>query len=163
MKEEHNLVENWLRVDPRRWIAGVFAGVLAIWIAFGVGGLIASANQTPATFPIKLIGTIALGPIATDYSMNEGLVAGATIITILAAFLGFIYSHFVYSNSWGALLPMGLVWGIFSWIFIWNLFFQSFRPIFAASVSSGAAIAVCLSFGICLASVRFFYNLLRSR
>jgi len=158
---EYNLVEMWLRKDPTRWVAGALAGLFAGAVAMGLAVFIASSIGLEPFFPLKLIGTILLGPSATEIGVANGAITGAVLFESLTLFLGVIFSHFVGSNKMGALLPMGLVWGIFSWIFIWNLFLQSFRPIFVAKVSSSPVFLVCLVFGLALTSVKLFDPLLR--
>jgi hypothetical protein len=158
---EYNLVEMWLRKDPVRWIAGAFAGLFAGAVAMGVAMLIASQIGLEPLFPAKLIGTILLGPSSTEIGVMNGAITGGILFECLTLFWGVVYSHFVGSNKLGALLPMGLVWGLFSWVFIWNLFLQSFRPIFNAHVSSGPVFFVCLAFGFSLASVKLFDQILR--
>jgi hypothetical protein len=51
---------------------------------------------------------------------------------------------------------MGLVWGTFSWIFLWNLFMQSFRTIYVAQIPSASVFAIWMTFGISLTSLAFF-------
>lgn len=160
---EYNLVEMWLRKDPLRWISGALAGLLAAAIAMGVAMLIAQAGGHELWFPVKLMGSILLGSSATDIDSSAGIMAGGLFIEGLGALLGFIYSHFTGSNKMGALLPMGLVWGIFSWIFIWNLFMQSFLPIYSARISSGPVFLICIAFGLSLASVAFFDRALKGK
>ncbi|MFZ9594638.1 MAG: hypothetical protein ACO3A2_01015 [Bdellovibrionia bacterium] len=159
---EYNLVEQWLRKDPMRWISGALAGVLAGAIAMVAAGMIASQSGLEFLFPLKLIGTIPLGAQATELGFTPGAIAGGVVLGILCSVLGMIYSHFVFSNSLDALLAMGLVWGSFSWIFIWNLFMPSFRTIFNAHASSGVAFFICLLFGSSLSSVKLFYRALKS-
>ncbi|MEO5970476.1 MAG: hypothetical protein ABIQ95_11165 [Bdellovibrionia bacterium] len=158
---EYNLVEMWLRKDPVRWIAGALAGLFAGVVAMAVAALIASSIGLEPVFPLKLIGTILLGPSATEIGVTGGAITGAIIFESITLFLGVIYAHFVGSNKMSALLPMGLVWGVFSWIFIWNLFLQSFRPIFVARVSSSPVFLICIVFGLALASVKLFDRVLR--
>jgi hypothetical protein len=161
---EFNLVEMWLRKDPTRWIAGAFAGLFAGLGALVVGMIISTSAGFEIWFPVKLMATPLLGPSATEFGMQTGVIlTGLISFEALCLFLGFVYAHFTGSNLMAALLPMGLVWGIFSWIFIWNLFMQSFQPIFAARIPSGAAFPVCITFGILLASVAFFDRSLRGK
>src|SRR5215210_2245512 len=158
---EYNLVEMWLRKDPIRWVSGALAGLLAGFVALVVAAVIASALHYEALFPIKLIGSIILGPSATAVDNNSGVLPGVVLFEGVALFLGFVYGHFTSVNQMTALLPMGLVWGIFSWIFIWNLFMQSFLTVFAARIPSGAILLVCIAFGIALSSVSVFDRMLR--
>ncbi len=159
---EENLVEKWLRRDPVRWIAGGMAGVFAGAVAMGLAMVLASCAGMEIWFPVKLIGTVLLGASATEMGgAAGGIVAGSMVIGVLGALLGFVFSHFTYTNSIKALLAMGLVWGTFSWIFIWNLFLPSFKTIFAAQIPAGPVLPVCLIFGLALSSVAFFDRKLR--
>ena len=160
---EYNLVEMWLRKDPIRWIAGALAGVLAGGVAAGVAMIIAKLAGFEGSFPIKLIGTIILGAQATEIGNANGFLVGGLLIVGLGLFLGVIFSHFCGVNSLKALIPLGLVWGTFSWIFIWNLFLQSFNTIFAARIPSGPVFAICIAFGLALVSVSSFDQLLRNK
>lgn len=158
---EYNLVEVWLRKDPVRWVAGVLAGLFAGAVAMAVAMAISVHYQFEPTFPLQLVGTIALGPSATEIGNMSGTIAGSVILGCLCSFLGFIFAHFTGTNAVGSLLAMGLVWGTFSWIFIWNLFMQSFRPIFAARIPSGPVFPICIAFGLALASVSVFDRVMR--
>jgi len=161
---EQNLVEVWLRRDPVRWLSGGLAGLLAGAVAMAVAMGIATSFGFELWFPVKLVGTIALGPTATEMGTNmKSVYVGGSIIEGLCLFLGVIFAHFTGTNNLVALLSMGLVWGTFSWIFIWNLFLQSFRPIFAAQIPSGPVFPVCLAFGLSLASVAFFDFIFRGK
>lgn len=158
---EYNLVEIWLRKDPIRWVAGMLAGLFAGAVALGVSMMICSANGIDPWLGAKLIGTTVLGASATDSSSMQGAFTGGVVFEALCMFLGFIFAHFTGTNSIKSLLAMGLVWGTFAWIFIWNLFLQSFRPIFAARIPSAAAFPICIAFGLTLAVVSVFDSILR--
>lgn len=159
---EYNLVEMWLRKDPIRWVAGAFAGLLSGIITLVFAMAVASHYGLENWFPMKLFATIFLGPSAMELGMNQSaILVGVVTVELLGAFLGMIFAHFTGTNLMKALLPMGLVWGIFSWIFIWNLFMQSFKPIYAARIPSGPVFPVCILFGLCMASVAFFDKALR--
>jgi hypothetical protein len=161
---EQNLVEMWLRRDPVRWISGVLAGLLAGVIAMSVAGALACAFGFEAWFPVKLMGTVILGPSATETGNGmKSIYAGGAVVEGICLFFGFVYAHFTGTNRIGPLLAMGLVWGVFSWIFIWNLFLQSFRSIFVAAVPSSLAFPVCIAFGLSLASVSLFDRMLRGK
>ncbi len=151
----------WLRKDPIRWLCGGVSGLFAGGIAVLVSMICAHSAGLEMAFPVKLLGTILEGPSATDVNTWNGFIAGALLLAVLCVFLGAIFSHFVGTNSLKALVPMGLVWGIFSWIFIWNLFFQSFPTLFAAQVASGVVFIICISFGLSLTSVAFFDSVFR--
>jgi uncharacterized membrane protein (GlpM family) len=157
-----NIVEIWLRKDPVRWVAGALAGLFAAAIAMAFAVLLSAACGVEPLFPAKLMGAIALGPSATEVGEHtSAILAGIVLFEVLGAFLGVVYAHFTGTNLLHALLGVGFVWGVFSWIFIWNLFMQSFRPIYWVHVSSGATFPVCLVFGLSLTSVAFFDQALR--
>jgi hypothetical protein len=158
---EYNLVEIWLRRDPIRWLSGVLGGLVAGVIAMLVGMLIATSTGMEASFPIKLMGTIVLGASATELNQTQGAVVGFLVLEFICVFWGVIFAHFTGTNSLKALLPMGLVWAAFSWIFIWNLFLPSFNTILAAQVSAGAALPVCIAYGLGLSTISFFDSALR--
>jgi hypothetical protein len=160
---EFNLVEMWLRKDPVRWVAGALAGLFAGAVAMGAAIFIASSVGLEPLFPAKLLGTILEGPGATEIGIDYGAQVGIAFYSILCMVLGAVFSHFVGSNKMSALIPMGLAWAAFSWIFIWNLFFQSFRTIFNAGVSSGPMFLICIIFGLSLSSVRLFDRVLRPK
>jgi hypothetical protein len=161
---EYNLVEVWLRRDPVRWLSGALGGLVAAAAAMLLAMLMATSLGMEAWFPIKLIGTIILGPTSTEIGASmAGVIAGGILFEVLGLIFGIIFAHFTGTNSVGALLAMGLVWGIFSWIFIWNLFMQSFKPINAIKIPSGAALPVCLAYGISLVTVSFFDRMLRGK
>src|SRR5690242_9406514 len=120
-----NLVEMWLRRDPSRWLAGLLAGLAAGAFAMGVAMLLSAVFGTEAWFPVKLAATPFLGAEATEIGQGFGAVlTGFLAHEILCAFFGFVFAHFVFTNSVPALLGMGLVWAAFSWVFLWNLFSQ---------------------------------------
>ncbi|MCM2276922.1 MAG: hypothetical protein NDJ89_02455 [Oligoflexia bacterium] len=157
-----NLIETFLRRDPTRWIAGALAGAFAGLIALVFAMLVAAVGGQEFWFPVKLMATIVLGPEATYLGAHFGAILGGLLVfEVLSVIFGVLYANFARTNSLQALLLIGLVWGTFSWIFLWNLFLQSFRPILAAEVSSAAAFPVCLVFGVALTSVAFFDRVIR--
>ena len=134
------LVEHWLHVNTARWMAGALAGLLAGLMAMAFAMILSSIGGIGFWFPAKLMATICAGAGAMDFDSGAGaVISGLLFFEILAAFFGIIFSHFTYTNHLLSLLGMGCVWGTFSWIFIWCLFFQSFRTIFVAQVSPAAA------------------------
>jgi hypothetical protein len=160
--EDIDLVAPWLVADKVRWIAGIAAGLFAGIVALGFAGVLASAGGMEFWFPTKLMGTWIVGAAATEIGPNSsGVLAGLVVVEALAAFWGLVYAHFVKTESLGALLAMGLVWGVFGWIFHWNLYFHSIRTIMASNVSAGAAFPVFLVWGLALTSVSFFDRALR--
>jgi hypothetical protein len=157
-----NLVEGWLKADPKRWLAGVLAGLFAALIAIAVAGIISVVGGMEFLFPVKLMATWVLGASATELGMHLGAIAvGFGVIGAICGFWGFVYAQFVRTNCLGPLLAMGLVWGIFSWVFEWNLFFHSIKPILTADVSPAPVFFICLAYGISLTSVAFFDRSLR--
>jgi len=161
---EYNLVEVWLRRDPARWIAGVLGGIFACAVAMGLAGLIAQSTGHEFLFPVKLMGTIVLGSAATEVGSNmDSVIAGGAVVGAICVFFGVVFAHFTGTNSLAALLPMGVVWGIFSWIFLWNLFLQSYTTIFAARIPSGPIFPICIAYGLALSSIAFFDPLLRGK
>lgn len=152
-----NLVATWLRRDPKRLRAGILGGMVGGLISAVVAMAVSAATGHDAWFPVKLVATPVLGSIATEIGFRLGaILVGLALHEILSAFLGMIFSHFVYTNSLRPLLAMGLVWGVLQWIFVWNLFSQSFKPIFAAQIQSGAALLVCVTYGLSLVTIKFF-------
>lgn len=149
-----NIVEIWLRNDPIRLFAGAFGGLVAGVVAMAVAMFLAQKGEYEVWFPVKLMATMVLGAGATEIGMNQThILAGVGVISALCMFWGVIYAHFTGTNSMKALLPMGLVFGIFSWIFLWNLFFQSFKPIFAAQIPSAPVLAICVAYGLSLSLI----------
>jgi hypothetical protein len=152
-EEDLNVVEFWLRKDPKRWVSGIISGCIAMGVALIVAGLFASSHGMEFTFPIKLFGTILSGASATETGNSSGIFSGLVFLGLVGGFWGLIYSHFVITNQFKPLLAMGLVWGIFLWIFNWNLYFQSFKTIRAADLSSGPLFPICLAYGLSLAVI----------
>jgi hypothetical protein len=157
-----NIVTRWTKIDPTRWAAGVFAGILAGAISLVVAMLLCKIGGLELTFPAKLLSTWILGPSANEYGMNvTPIVIGFMIYGAIAAFWGVVYAHFTATNSLSSLLPMGLAWAAFLWVFNWCLFGQSIKPIFVAAIPAGAVFPICLAYGVSLCSVAFFDRTLR--
>ena len=151
-----NLVEFWLQANPRRWVAGIFGGLFAGAVAMGVAGVVSAKGGYEFLMPVKLMATPFLGNSATALDNTPAVVLGFAFVEAIAAFWGFVFAHFVFTNAIGSLFSMGLAWGAFSWIFVWNLFLQSFRDLNAAKISAGPAFPVCMAYGISMVSVAFF-------
>jgi hypothetical protein len=157
-----NLVAIWLRKDPVRWVAGAMAGLFAGMAALIFAGILASLNGLEFLFPMKIAALPFLGNSATSTGTHLGaIIIGLLTFELVAAFWGVIYAHFTGTNSMKALLAMGMVWGIFSWIFVSNLFIQSFTDVRALELDHWATIATCLIYGLVLSSVAFFDRALR--
>src|SRR5947209_5848509 len=139
---EPNLVENWLRRDPIRWVSGSLAGIFGAIVATIFAMFLSVSSGLQSWFPLKLLGTILMGASATDVDLTQGAVYGGVLFAVVSAFLGMVFAHFVYTNVLQERLIMGVVWGVFSWIFLWNLFMQSFKPIYAAQIPSTAVFPV---------------------
>jgi hypothetical protein len=155
--EDINLVALWLDADKVRFAAGIAAGLFAGLVALAFAGVLAAAGGMEFTFPTKLMGTWIVGASGTEVGANLGhVLAGVAVVEVLSAFWGFVYAHFVKTNSLGALLAMGLVWGVFGWIFHWNLYFHSIRTILASNVGPGAPLLVFVVWGVSLTCVAFF-------
>jgi hypothetical protein len=161
---EVNLVELWLRKDPIRWIAGAAAGLLAGLVAMLFAVLLAALGGFEAWYPLKVPALPFLGMEALRIGPHfDAIFLGLFAFLLLALFLGIVYAHFSAVNYLPALLGVGVTWGLFSWIFIVNLFMPSFRAYSSAQVSSGAAFFVCVVFGITLTSVAFFDRAFRGK
>ncbi len=159
-----DIVALWLRADKVRWTAGILAGLFAGAVALAFAGIIAKVGGFDVLFPARLFGGIVLGSGATNTATGMGsAVVGFMVVEFICVVFGFAYAHFVPTNSFGPLLAMGAVWGIFSWIFLWNLFLQSFQAIRFAAVPTSLALPVCMAYGLSLASVAFFDRMVRGR
>ena len=157
-----NIVEIWLRRDPIRWIAGALAGLFAGAMMIGLAMLAAKASGAELWYPVKIAALPFLGPSALEYGDHfNHILVGLVSLSGLCVFLGVVYAHFTGTNNLAALAGVGLVWGIFGWIFINNLFTQSINPVFWAHISRGAAFPIYLVFGLGLTSVAFFDRALR--
>ncbi len=162
--EETNIVEIWLRRDSVRWMAGALAGAFAGLVAMAFAMILAVAAGHELWFPIKVAALPILGNDATAVGLTLGsIVVGLAAHQLLCIFLGVVFAHFTGTNSLAPLLGVGLVWGIFGWIFINNLFSRSFPAIRAAELSVGAAFFVWIVYGLSLTSVSFFDRALRAK
>ena len=157
-----DIVALWLRFDPKRMIAGVLAGGLAGLFAAGVGGVFSLVAGKGAFFPLQVLATVPLGSAATEAAAGGGvLLAGFVVLMMISVFWGFVFAQFAPTNSLPSLLGVGLAWGAFTWIFVWNLFLPSFNPVFWLQIPAGATFPVCMVYGIALTSVAFFDRALR--
>ncbi len=156
-----NVVEMWVRKDPVRLIAGALAGVLAALIALVFAMVISSGAGLETTFPAKLFASILVGTSATEHASGMGIIVlGIAFVSILSAISAAVFAHFTYTNKLSELLMMGLVWGVFTWIFVWCLFLPSFDQVLWAKISAGWPFFICLLFGASLSSVKFIYGAL---
>ncbi len=153
---EYNLVEQWLRFRPRRWLAGAFSGIFAGSMMLVVAMLMAKAFGYDVWYPAKIAAIPFLGGAAMDFGNVQGVVVGLVMHLALCAVLGTFYSHFSIFSAPLPLLGAGFVWGFFSWVFISCLFSQSFTEVFALQFNQGASFFCHLTFGFSLASLTFF-------
>ena len=156
-----DIVAIWLRKDPKRWVAGILAGAFAGVLAAAFACLLAKMGGFELWFPLKVAAIPFLGNQATAYGITQALTIGFVVHELLCMFLGFVYAHFTGTNELPTLLGAGLTWGLFSWIFIFNLFTQSFTEIEALHLSKGAGFFVMLVFGLSLTSTAFFDRVIR--
>lgn len=162
--EEINLVQLWLRVDVSRWIAGALGGIFAALIAAGFAGIMVQAKGGEFLFPVKFLALPFMGNAATEMGMHMGaIIGGLIVLAVVSSILGVLYAHFTVGNNKAALWGGGFVWGTFSWIFINNLFIQSFKDVRAANISNGSAFFVLMIFGFSLTSVGFFDRMIRGK
>jgi hypothetical protein len=161
-EQDLDIIAMWIRFDPKRWIAGALAGATAGLIMAAVAMAMATAAGLETWFPVKLAAIPFLGGEATTLGTGTpGLIIGFIAHEALCMLLGVVYAHFTVKNYMPALLGAGITWGLFSWIFLSNLFFQSFPEVNAAGISRGAALLCNLVFGISLASVAGFDRMFR--
>lgn len=161
IENDVNMVALWTSVDKTRWAAGLISGWVAGAIAMSVAGAIAVTHGFQFVFPVKLLGTILLGAQATAYDSSAGLVAGLIMTGFIFGLWGFVYGHFVRSNSLAAMLGMGFTWGAFLWVFNWNLMLHSFKAISAAEVPSSAAFFTCMAYGFGMSVISVIDPMLR--
>lgn len=157
------LVEYWVKKDTRRWIAGILAGGFAGIASILFAVALCKFFGADPFFPLKAPAAPLLGSRALEYGMNtQVMVIGFVTYEVLSMILGFAFAHFTVTNAFGPLFGMGLTWAAFSWVFIYNLFSNSFRVIFTANMPGGVTFAVCVVFGIALTSVAFFDRIMKS-
>ncbi len=157
-----NLVEIWLKKDPKRWIAGILGGAFAAIVATVFAAILSKSFGHEVTFPVKVFALLSLGSSATEFAAGTGtLIVGLVTLTLFGAFWGALYAHFTGTNKLGALLGMGFVWGAFLWIFWFCLFFFSFKAFLWAQVSPAGTFPVAMVYGLSLSSVRVFDQMLR--
>jgi hypothetical protein len=163
-EDSFSLTEVFLRRDPVRWIAGGMAGAFAGLVGIGVAVIIAVIFGHEAWFPIKAAAVPVLGYHATEFGFHVGrILVGFGLIEAICIAQGIVYGHVTSTNSPGPLLAVGLVFAAFSWVFIFNLFTQSFPEFYALQLSPGAAFFAIVAFGISLSSLCFFDRMVRGR
>ena len=160
--EEFNLVAIWLRTDPARWIAGAFAGIFSAGVMWVATLLYEASSGGDVWFLLKAFAVPALGggAMASGFHLHAILV-GCVVLGLLAIILGVVYSHMTGTNRFIPLFGMGLTWGVFSWIFLNNLFSSSWREVYVLQIPKSHALFAWLIFGVSLVSVSFFDQLFR--
>lgn len=159
---EVNLVEIWLRKDPVRWVAGAVGGCFAGICALVFAMVLSTLNGMDLWYPAKVPAIPFMGAEAMNVDAGGSvIVIGVVAFLALCVFLGAVFAHFTGTNCLGALLGVGLAWGAFSWVFIFNLFMPAFRDFFITAPSSGAAFFVCMVFGTALTSTAYFDRMFR--
>lgn len=160
--EDMNLVALWLKWSPLRLLAGAMAGLFSGSMMLLFAMLLSHFNGNDIWLPIKYGALPFLGNSATEAEFYwNTILIGLAFHEILAVILGVVFAHVTGTNSLSALLGMGLVWGVFLWIFIHNLFTPSIPAVFAAQISAAATFPIALVFGVSLVSVAFFDRLLK--
>jgi hypothetical protein len=154
--QDINLVEIWLRRDPKRWLAGALAGVFSAFAACGFAMIISTLFGSDPWYPAKLLAIPFCGASAMNLGFGLSVLVGLGFWSVLGGFLGAVFAHFTGTNSLSALLGVGLSWGAFSWVFLHNLFFPSFREYMVQRVPNGVAFFTCMVFGVALTSTAFF-------
>ena len=148
--EDINIVEIWLSRDSIRWTAGIIGGLLAAALAILFAGVLASSHGWEFTFPIKLLGIPLNGYTATESGPHGALLSGLVILAFIGGLWGFVFGHFVRTHTLVGMIGMGFTWGAFSWVFVWNLFLQAFKPIHWNYVPTSSAFFVCMVYGFAL-------------
>lgn len=159
-----NLVATWLTFDLPRLIAGWMAGIFAGVVALAFAGVLSRAGGLEFLYPLKLSATPLMGNMAeTTGAHLTPVIIGAMLVLGICSVLGAVYAHFTQTNKLLPLLGAGVMWGNFSWIFINNLFSKSFLDIRTAAVPPGAAFFITLVFGLSLCSIRIFDRIVCGR
>lgn len=158
-----NIVEIWLRKDPKRWLAGILGGLFAGLVMLAVAMGLCAAKGLDPTLPVKLAALPILGGQAAEFGSMPGLITGFVVHELMCAFLGFYYAHVTGGNSRGLLFGMGITWGLFGWIFITCLFTPSFRSVLVQDFPRGIALFAWIAYGIALMSVGFFDKKIRGQ
>ncbi len=158
-----NLVSDWVKLDVVRWMAGFGGGVFSGVVMLVFAMVLSATSGGDLWLPTKMLALPILGASALEYGLGASVIVGTIATLLLCGFLGIVFAHFTRTNRFLPLVSVGATWGIFSWIFLNNLFFKSWRDYYAAGTSDGAAFFVCLVFGMSLVSVAFFDRMVRGR
>ena len=163
LDDDRDIVSMWLKIDPKRIIAGLLAGLFAAALSAAFAAVFAKFLGADPQFPIRFAAIPWMGENAMRFDNGMAIGVGLLTHTALCCFLGVIYAHFTAINAMPALLGAGMMWGTFSWIFISCLFVQSFRDIAALELPKGVFFPINIVFGLALASTGFFDRQLRGR
>lgn len=159
---DHDIVAIWLRRDPIRWGAGLLAGFAAAVIALMVAMVLSKMGGRELLFPIKVCALPFLGSQATEFTAPiSTLIVGMIAMLGFGGFWGAVFAHFTGTNRVPALLGVGLVWGLFTWVFWFSLFLFSFKAYYWAQVSPAMTFPVAVTYGLSLATVSIFDRALR--
>ncbi len=157
-----NIVALWLKKDPTRWTAGALGGFTAGLVGLVVAMILSVMGGYEYLLPFKFPALPILGNEATALGMHMNAIAlGFVVLSGISIFLGVIYAHFTSTNNFKALLGAGFTWGIFSWIFLFNLFTMSFPAISAMALPRSGTLFVSLAYGFSLVTVGFFDRMMR--
>ncbi len=161
-EDSFNITEIWLRKDPARWIAGAFAGILALLVMFAVTAIASKSAGHDLWILPKAFAVPFLGGMAMENGIHmQAIATGFVVFGLMSLLLGVVFAHMTGTNRIAPLIGMGLTWGAFSWIFINNLFSASFREVFALGISKGNAFFAWMAFGLSLVSVSVFDRIFR--
>lgn len=161
--DDRDLVAAWLTWDGTRIMAGALAGLFAGILMMAFAMIFAKIMGYEVLFPVKYAAVPILGGDALRFDNTAAVLVGFIAHEILSAVLGMFYAHFTATNALPALLGYGLVWGIFSWIFISNLFTPAFFDLAAIALPKSVFLPVNLVFGLGLPAVAFFDRSLRGK
>jgi len=151
---ETNLVAHWIKMNPRRVFAGAIAGLFAGGVMLLFAMILSSMAGEAFLAPARLSAIPLLGADAMTEGNFAGLVVGVVFHEVLCLVLGMLFGHFVYTHDRKSLLGLGATWGIFSWIFLNNLFFNAWREVYvSAQGSNGRMFFACVAFGLCLSVI----------
>ena len=153
---EIRVVQIWTNPRPSRIIAGALAGLFAGTVMQIFGVIYCAIRGFDLTMPMKIPGLVVIGREALGFHSFPGIVAGLAVFYALTAFLGAVYAHMTGVNHRFTLFGVGLTWGIFSWVFITNLFLPAFHAYREADLPRAIMFFAWLVFGVSLMSVSFF-------
>jgi len=159
---DENIVEVWLRRDPVRWAAGALGGLFAGVVMMGLAMVLSMMSGNELWYPTKIPAIPIVGPEVMQLGIIlPNILAGLAIHELTCMILGILYAQFTGTNTVLALFGAGLTWGLFSWIFVNNLFSPSWTGVLVQEIPAGVSFFLHIAFGIALMSVGFFDSVLR--